>query len=89
MGYTPSMFWDRRYVRDLLFDELSEDCPIDKCWLSDCSVNHAPYKGGDVVLKDKDQIEMTKVSENGVLGIRLCVACSNKSVTKSAQIKVT
>ena len=36
-----------------------------------------------------DRIEMTKISENGVLGIRLSVECSNDVTSASAKIKVT
>ena len=66
--------------------------------LTDCKSETSPYVGGEDKIKKvfldktddgKDQIKMVKVEENGELGIRLCVACSNKEVTKSAKIKVS
>lgn len=89
LGYTSSPYWDKRPAREILFDVLSEDCPIEKCILTDCTSDTSPYKGNEVVLEEDDQIVMSKIEENGLIGERLCVACSNKYVTASAKIKVT
>lgn len=58
LGYTESPYWDRRYVRDILFDVLSDECPITKCMLTDCKSETSPWTGGKVYLDESDQIKM-------------------------------
>ena len=72
-----------------MFATLSENCPIEKCILTDCSSDTAPFTTDEVELDDEGYIAMSKREDNGLIGLRLCVACSNKVVTKSAKIKVT
>ena len=54
LGYTSSPFWDRRPAREILFDVFSEECPIEKCMLTDCTSDSTPYGGDQVILAEGD-----------------------------------